>query len=1060
MNQEFEELNLKRGRWIEANRENDFEAGINRLLTDLYPDNAHFIYELLQNAEDPCASKVRFKLSHDAVEFEHNGDRLFDFEDVESITSIGTSTKRDDHTSIGKFGVGFKAVFAYTSTPEIHSGEFSFRIRDLVLPETTGVEKTDMGKGQTRFILPFNHPDKSPAKAVDEVERALRSLGDNTLLFLSHIRTIEYALPDGSSGSLKRVDHDGGRIEIQTKDPSGKTSASNWLLFQKEVEVVDEDEESQSCSIAVAYKLEKNDEKKTGQSEWKIVPLDHGQVSIYFPAEKETSNLRFHIHAPFASTVARDSVRDCGSNHQLRDSIASLMVESFHSIRDQGFLRMGFLGVLPNEWDNLPSFYEPIHKVAIHAFENGPFMPTKCGKHAPALKLYRGPAKISKVIGNMDLALLTGEKRPHWAANPPPNHQREDRFLDSLQTQILGWPELIERFNLPHDYACDDQEENENREHEHTIQDWIEGKKDAWLMKFYALLGEAHQKHDESSDAPILRIVRVEADGGIKHVLPREAYLSADEESPVAHDINFVKDACYNGESSESQKKYAMSFLKEIGVRDYDERSIIELKLEKYSSPPEKLDDDHFEDLKRFIAYWKKTDQTSIFRGNWLFLSNEYRYFPLCGQKDDGDPVWKKPSSLCIDSPYEETGLAELLEIHRKHTLWDGYKDKFPESFFGDFVKFVKSIGVCHCLEIVKSSIDNNPKASELTTDRRLSARYTRNAISRDYSIRQIDDYLKHQSISASRLIWRALIHAPEECAKARCRPNKQHLIRESKSQLVFFLSQYSWIPDKNGVFRRPQEMTPDDLRGDFPFDQRNGLLAAIGFGQDVRKRDENYKQHDKVAKEVGFNSADEMKKIGALMKDGSFSLKDAEAIVNTSQSIAQPEESVPNPERRRKKVTENSANALKKESEIRERSIRPGAREEKSDAKTYLRAKYRNPEGLLICQCCRSEMPFKVKDEYYFEAVQCMRDLDSHCKENHFALCPNCAAMYRYARESGDEEIRRFIIELNDSSTAESAEITVRLAGREFQLRFVGTHLFDLRTILKKRMVNSAIEE
>ncbi|MDB4142953.1 hypothetical protein N9733_05775 [Akkermansiaceae bacterium] len=1051
MNREFEELNLKRSKWIEANRENGFEAGINRLLTDLYPDNAHFIYELLQNAEDPCASKVRFKLSHDAVEFEHNGARLFDSEDVESITSIGTSTKRDDHTSIGKFGVGFKAVFAYTNTPEIHSGEFSFRIRDLVLPETAGVEKADMGKGQTRFILPFNHPSKIPAKAVDEVERALRSLGDNTLLFLSHIRTIEYALPDGSSGSLKRVDHDGGRIEIQTKDPSGKTSASNWLLFQKEVEVVDEDEKSQICSIAVAYKLEKNDEKKTGPPEWKIVPLDHGQVSIYFPAEKETSNLRFHIHAPFASTVARDSVRDCGSNHQLRDGIASLIVESFHSIRDQGLLRMGFLGVLPNEWDNLPPFYEPIHKAAVRAFDNEPLMPTKCGKHAPARKLYRGPAKISKVIDNKDLALLTGKKRPQWAANPPPNHQQEVRFLDSLQIQTFGWRELIKHLNFPHKNPYLNYHKNKNREHEHTIQDWIEGKKDAWLMKFYALMGEAYRKHDELPATLNLRIVRVEADGGTEHVLPREAYLPADEESPVAHDINFVKDACYNGGSSKSQKDYAMSFLERIGVRAYDEKSIIELKLKKYQNPPEKIDDDYYEDLKRFIAYWKKTDQTSIFRGNELFLSNEYGYFLLCGQKDDGDPVWRRPSSLCIDSPYEETGLAELSEIHSKDKLWDGYKDKFPESLLEDFIEFVKSIGVFHCLKITDVNIRQNPAYYELAMGT-WRARNTSYAISRDYSIDQIEKYMEHQSVSASRLIWSALIRAPEGYARASYRPNKQCNISENKSQLVFFLSQSDWIPDMNGVFRKPQEMTPDDLLDDFPFDQRNGLLAAIGFGQDVRKRDENYQQHNKFAEEAGFGSADEVEKLGEFLKSKKITVdKIITDYASQQWSIAQPEESVPNPERRRKKVTENSANALKKESEIRERSIRPGAREEKSDAKTYLRAKYRNPEGLLICQCCHEVMPFKVKDEYYFEAVQCLRDLDSHCKENHFALCPNCAAMYRHARESDDQEIRRSIIELNNSPTAESAEITVRLARREFQLRFVGTHLFDLRTILQK---------
>ena len=89
----LKELRRKRLKWVEANRENDFEEGIGRLLTELYPDNAHFIYELLQNAEDARATEVRFILKEDGVEFEHNGSQLFTLEDVKSITSIGVSTK-------------------------------------------------------------------------------------------------------------------------------------------------------------------------------------------------------------------------------------------------------------------------------------------------------------------------------------------------------------------------------------------------------------------------------------------------------------------------------------------------------------------------------------------------------------------------------------------------------------------------------------------------------------------------------------------------------------------------------------------------------------------------------------------------------------------------------------------------------------------------------------------------------------------------------------------------------------------------------------------------------
>ena len=94
--------------------------------------------------------------------FEHNRRRLFDYNDVESITNIGANNKRDDLTNIGKFGVGFKAVFAYTNTPEIHSGDFHFRIRDLVVPVINGVRKIRLNERITRFIFPFDHSAKQP----------------------------------------------------------------------------------------------------------------------------------------------------------------------------------------------------------------------------------------------------------------------------------------------------------------------------------------------------------------------------------------------------------------------------------------------------------------------------------------------------------------------------------------------------------------------------------------------------------------------------------------------------------------------------------------------------------------------------------------------------------------------------------------------------------------------------------------------------------------------------------------------------------------------------------
>jgi len=426
----LEELRRERLEWVEASRKNGFEEGIERLLTDLYPDNAHFIYELLQNAEDAQATEVRFVLQEDRVEFEHNGHRLFSIEDVEAITGLGISTKKDNLTNIGKFGVGFKAVFAYTDTPEIRSGAFHFRIRDLVVPDTDGLPPCVLGERATRFSFPFDNPHKPPITAYAEIEKNLRQLDESTLLFLGNIRKIEYLLSDSTLGFLERRETGKNRIEILVQHPEESEPVSvPYLLFEKEVNVNDEDGNLKRCRIAIAFGLE-----KTQKEEWQVKLLNKGRVCIYFPAEKETSKLRFHLHAPFASTVARDSVRDCEANDELRDQLAALIAESMTTIRDQGFLNVGFLAVLPNEKDNLSPFYKPIKERLVEVFQQEKLTPMKQGGHAAADGIFRGQARLSDFVKDHDLGMIWGEEYspPLWIANPPQRNQREDDFLIML----------------------------------------------------------------------------------------------------------------------------------------------------------------------------------------------------------------------------------------------------------------------------------------------------------------------------------------------------------------------------------------------------------------------------------------------------------------------------------------------------------------------------------------------------------------------------------------------------------------------------------------------------
>ena len=116
-----------------------------RFLADRYSDRTHFVYELLQNAEDAIGWRhndkaqfprnVSFQLHADALVFRHYG-LPFTEEHVRGICDIGRGTKGENLTTIGNHGIGFKSVYTYTHHPEIHSGQEHFVIDLFVRPRS------------------------------------------------------------------------------------------------------------------------------------------------------------------------------------------------------------------------------------------------------------------------------------------------------------------------------------------------------------------------------------------------------------------------------------------------------------------------------------------------------------------------------------------------------------------------------------------------------------------------------------------------------------------------------------------------------------------------------------------------------------------------------------------------------------------------------------------------------------------------------------------------------------------------------------------------------------
>ena len=116
----------------------------------LHPDRTHFIFELLQNAEDKRAKLVRFHLDPDRLLVWHNGDP-FEPQDVLGVCGIAASTKENDLTKIGKFGIGFKSVCTFTDRPEVHCGDEHFAIEHYTRPHRiTRIRREEVASASPR----------------------------------------------------------------------------------------------------------------------------------------------------------------------------------------------------------------------------------------------------------------------------------------------------------------------------------------------------------------------------------------------------------------------------------------------------------------------------------------------------------------------------------------------------------------------------------------------------------------------------------------------------------------------------------------------------------------------------------------------------------------------------------------------------------------------------------------------------------------------------------------------------------------------------------------------
>ena len=346
------------------------------LLANLYHDRTHFVFELLQNAEDALRRRtgagsraVSFSLLQGGLKVSHFG-KPFDELDVRGICGIDESTKSIDLTAIGRFGIGFKSVYAYTDRPEIHSDGEHFAIESFVRPIEITPKATQVG--ETVFWLPFKVSDD---KAFDEIAEGLANLSPNTLLFLREVEEVTWSVEGGASGNYYRDTIDVNQqirrvILLGQREGQQDIETEEWLVFSRPVYF--DSLEVGAAEIAFALDTAANPD------ETKIKSVSGSRLVAFFPTIVPT-NLGFLLQAPYRTTPGRDNVppKDPWNQHLVEES-ASLLVESLNELEGRASLSVDVLCTLPlNKADFAEgSMFEPIYQNVAKALRSQPLLPT------------------------------------------------------------------------------------------------------------------------------------------------------------------------------------------------------------------------------------------------------------------------------------------------------------------------------------------------------------------------------------------------------------------------------------------------------------------------------------------------------------------------------------------------------------------------------------------------------------------------------------------------------------------------------------------------------------
>jgi hypothetical protein len=1038
---QIREENIKRYGW---------DTAVLDLLGHLYSDRTHFIFELLQNAEDACATEVTFELFQDRLEVRHDG-REFNEDDVRGVCGVGKGTKADDLTQIGKFGIGFKSVYAYTKAPRVHSGGEHFRIESYVRP-FADVPVAGLGS-RTLFVFPFDRDDPPAAEAVREISSALAGIEPTTLLFLRSIERVRVRGIRTPEAILERIADrgpGGSRHIMLERRREGGVAAEEWLAWHRPLASPG----TPDLRAEIAFRL--GGDKGDGH----IERVDGSPLVAFFPTQKETF-IGFLIQGPYRTTPARDNIPEHDPwNQSLVHETAELVAQVLGQLRDEDLLTVDVLQAMPLDAPRFQpgTMFRPIFEAVRDALIKDRLLPVAEGGYARA-----GDVKLARGTGLRELLTADQLRQLYRAVTDRPVSFAHEAITQDRARELWEY--------MRHELGVD--EVTPESLVTRLTREFLEAQADAWTVSFYEFLQQnpalwrPRYRGDRSGPARAKPIIRLE-DGA--HITPfdNEGLPAAYLPGPIQTTFPTVRRAI-------AESPGARSFLEALG---YSPPDVVAEVLDNVLPGYRRMDvqdlepEQHDADIERIA---QALAQATSDRRQHLREQLQDTAFVIGENANDGHQRLMKPEQL-----YE---LTDDLQMY-----FDGNPEAwFLSSRYTPRIALFRGLGVRQLVHV--NARPANHLGYAVLADEWGWHKRGLDGFDPHATIDGLEFAISHPNDQRSQFIWNTLLapnkHLLAGIVETSTRQEFSYSTQEPKTSPIGDLaSSEAWLPGHDGAFRCPCDLALDDLPPAFRRDQ--ALATALGMIQPVveqASRELNVPAHvlralsedpalvEMIEKQLAgradpsdgataqWPKADDEARPSDEAGDLDYSTEllaafdkvaghrregaEGDAVLSDGQ--------VRNPEFRRERIREEIEEEQQGEPALQDRFRRVpqrvwGAKD--NAVRQFLFEQYGGK-----CQICG--YTFRKRDGTpYFEGLYLVSRRHARWVDrpgNVISLCATCCAKLQHGSVEADPDIVSQIEQWRTRKEGGSdSSLKLRLCGDDVQLRFTEKHLLDLQEIVR----------